>query len=433
MSFQKKSGWIVSFILIMIPALIWLFISPLADRFSTFSSILTSLGQISGLTGLAMFAVTLILMSRIKFLEKHFAGLEEMYNAHHLLGGISLILLLFHPLFLAGKYFLFSPYYAALFLLPSSDWGINFGIFALLLMILLLVLTFFTKLIYETWKLTHKFLGLAFVLGSLHAFLVPSDISRNLVLKLYILILVIISLLIFFYRSLLNRWLVKKYKYIVDSVDQLGENTIEISFSPQNEVMDYQPGQFVFIEFYQKGIPVQTHPFSISSAPSPRQLKIALKYLGDYTSKLKQLKPQAIAKIEGPFGVFSHQSVANKKQVWIGGGIGITPFLSMARSLLDDKEYSIDLFYCAKNESEAVLLPELKKISQQNKNIRLISYQSAKQDHLTAKKISELIADLSQKDIFICGPSAMMKSLKKQLIRQGIQPNKIHTEEFQLY
>ena len=147
--------------------------------------------------------------------------------------------------------------------------------------------------------------------------------------------------------------------------------------SPVNQKMDYKPGQFVFIRFLLSGVkelPSEWHPFSISSAPGEDKLAISVKALGDYTNALPKLKQGCIVEIEGAYGKFTYTNFKNRDQIWIAGGIGVTPFTSMAKSLPDDG-YSIDLYYSVKSETELVDWEILSGIAQAKKGkFRLIPF-----------------------------------------------------------
>jgi predicted ferric reductase len=424
-------GWIAFIVLSLLPIIFWSFSKPISTRFVSSTTTLTSLGQLTGLVGMAMFALTLILSSRLKFLENYFGGLNKVYIAHHIFGSIAFILLLFHPLILAGKFAQVSKKSVVLFLLPASNWSINFGIIALFLMVISLVLTFFIKLPYQIWKFSHKFLGLAFFFAALHSFFIPSDISRNPILRIYMLALVGMGMIAFIYRAILAKFFAKYFEYSVEEVKILAENVVEIIMSPKGKRINFTPGQFVFVSFVDNNISAESHPFSISSGVSEKNLRLTIKSLGDYTSQLRNLRPGALAKIEGPFGKFSYQNVENKNQIWIAGGIGVTPFLSMARSL-ENAEYKIDLYYCVNNEKEAIFFEELLKISQQNPNFRIISFYAEKQGFIKAEFIQKISGDLNSKEIFLCGPPAMMKSLKEQFLKLKVSRKNIHSEEFRL-
>ncbi|MCX6721648.1 MAG: ferric reductase-like transmembrane domain-containing protein, partial [Candidatus Staskawiczbacteria bacterium] len=162
--FLNNSGWWILSALTFLPILFWIFEIPLSFRFSSLSLTTRNIGDITGLCGMAAFSLVMILSARLKFFEKFFNGINESYTAHHVFGGLALCLLLFHPLFLAYNYLSISFRAAALFLLPSADnWAQNFGTIGLFVMIITLVITFYTKLKYQIWKFTHKFLGLAFI------------------------------------------------------------------------------------------------------------------------------------------------------------------------------------------------------------------------------------------------------------------------------
>ncbi len=441
MAKRKASlGLLLVISLSLLPVIRWAMLQPLSGRFASISSTLLSFGQIAGLAGMAMFALVLVLSARLKFLEDFFGGLNGVYYAHHLFGAVSFILLLFHPVTLAGSYAVFSLKSAAILLIPFNDWPTTFGITALLLMIVFLVLTFFVKLEYQKWNLTHKFLGLAFFFAGLHAFLIPSDVSRDFLLRAYILGLAGVGLAAYTYWTLLSRWLAKKSAYTVRSVSRLGDAVIEVEMTPDNEseALKHAPGQFVFVSFAQAGISPESHPFSVTSAPGGSSLTIGVKALGDYTNALPNLSAGTKARVQGPFGRFTPQNAEQgKKQLWIAGGIGVTPFISMARNLDNPStagesggSRDIDFYYCANNRDEAVYLDELQKISSRHANLKVITQWAGTQGYLNAAAVEKTSGAAADKEIFICGPPGMMKSLKSQFRKQGTPAAQIHTEDF---
>ena len=135
--------------------------------------------------------------------------------------------------------------------------------------------------------------------------------------------------------------------------------------TPVARPLEFQSGQFLYATFQQDGIPHESHPFTISSAPG-RELRIAVKRFGDFTSLLMQLRPGARAQLEGPFGSFRLIGDPAHTQTWIAGGIGITPFLSWARSL--DHPIPIDLYYCTPGAEQAHFLAELFDIADRSRH-----------------------------------------------------------------
>ena len=99
------------------------------------------------------------------------------------------------------------------------------------------------------------------------------------------------------------------------------------------------------------GIIGETHPFSIASSPSEDKVRMYIKSLGDFTTSLKNLKVGAIAEIEGAYGKFTYTNFGTAPQIWIAGGIGVTPFLSMARSY-DSLSPAVDFVYSVVSRTE---------------------------------------------------------------------------------
>ncbi|MBI2053833.1 MAG: ferric reductase-like transmembrane domain-containing protein [Candidatus Staskawiczbacteria bacterium] len=424
---------IVVFFVIM-PIALWLFSAPFSSRFGNLEQNLTSLGRVLGLVGMSLFSLNFILSARSRFLDNIFFGLNEAYKAHHIIGAIAFILVMFHPLALAGSYAVVSLQ-AALYFFWPFDKGpeIIFGSVALVLMTILLVMTFYLRPRYDIWKITHKFLSLAFVFAFLHLIYIKSDVYYNPFLRAYMILISFLGMAAIIYQQFLRKIFVKSFQYRVVLAKPVNPVVTELVLSPIKEKITHIAGQFIYLKFDNPKIGKEQHPFTIASSPNEKNLKIAVKKLGDYTEKLPLLKNQDAVFIEGPYGRFSYLLYPEKNQVWIAGGIGITPFLSMARDLnVKNLDYSIDLFYSVKDEKEAVFIDELYDISLKNPRFKARQFISQTQGLLTAESVQKISGQVSGKEIFICGPASMMESLRRQFLAMGVKNNKIHTEEFAL-
>lgn len=450
--FRLISGWTIITGLSVVPVLLWATTNNYFSAFSGFYGSVSSLGELAGLIGIIMYALNFVLATRLKFLEYWFGGMNRVYVAHHIWGGLALVMLSLHPLFLMLRSITSSARESALLVIPHNltpvgalfdkntvehylvlqQWAVFFGIIAFIGLVLLMILTFFVKLPYSLWLFTHKFLGLAFFFAGLHVLFVNSDTSISSPLKWYILGAVTIGLAAYVYRSLLDNILVRKYRYAVESVKVHSGNVTRIKLKPTGVPLSHRPGQFIFIRFIgAETIKAEWHPFSVSSAPKDKYIELSVKAVGDFTKSLKKITPGTIAEIEGAYGQFSYVNYQNKNHIWVAGGIGITPFLSMAKTLPAYKDYKIDLYYCVTKQSELIDSDELAKVAAIGQNhFRVIPYIANEHGSITADIIRKKSHGLEGKEIFICGPPPMMKSLRKQFIENGVPPKTIHTEEF---
>lgn len=431
---KSRLGLIILLVLVVLPLIPWLFMHPLSFRFGDSFMSMTSIGQITALLGITLFAVTLVLSARLPIFEDYLGSLDRVYRIHHYLGTISFTFLIIHPLVLAVRLVPVSVVDAAKFLLPGGDWALNFGLLALLLMMSLLTVTFFARWRYKFLRFAHQILGFAFFFGALHAFLIPSDMSTNVFLQYYVLGLSALAIIMYAYRSLFGTAMVKKFIYRVEQVNNLGSGIVEIVMTSEDKKMHYTPGQFLFVSFRDGGIDREVHPFSISSSPTEEKLRIAIKALGDWTTDVQNLNVGSIAEIEGPYGSFSYLKGEYQKQVWVAGGIGVTPFVNMARNLRVNHRpgLQVDFYYTTKTDQEMVFRDELSEIALACPGLRFIPFVADRFGYLTAKVIQDTTGDLANTDIFVCGPPPMMNSLKSQFLAAKIPKHLIHMEEFKL-
>lgn len=380
------------------------------------------LSQMSSLLGGVLLAITFGLSSRINWLEDWFGGLDKVYRKHHLLGGIAFSLLMAHPMLLAVKA-LITRGNGLLYLLPSTLLPYNLGVMALYGLMALLIFTLIIKLPYHSWLKTHQLMGLIALAAFGHILLIDSDVSRFWPLKLWLLAWMSLALAAVAYRKSLVYNPKMKFEYVVSKIKKIGQ-VMEISLEAKNKEIKFRQGQFVFVSFKNKAVGEESHPFSIASPPSEKEIRLGIKMGGDYTNRLTKLNLGDVTEVVGPYGKMGQAFDGAKKVVMVAGGIGITPFLSMLGS---NKE--ITLFYSMR-ERAGYADDRLTKIKMSN--FAYFPIYTSEGQRLTGNFIKEKIGDFADWTCLICGPEAMMVDIQNQLISLGVDKANIYYENFYL-
>lgn len=385
--------------------------------------------QVAAWAGFALFALTFVLSARFKWLEDYFGGLDKMYHLHHTMGKTALLLLLIHPVMLALRWIPEDTERLLWYLFPvHRQFEINLGSWALWGLILLMIITIVIRIPYDKWKISHKFIGFFFILGVAHIYFIDLSFSTNPALMIYVSVFSIAGITAWVYKSIIFDFVVKKSRYQVVKVDRLNDKVIEVVLKPMDGVLRFIPGQFYFFSFRAPGISRESHPYTVCDMTKEGDITIMVKALGDYTKQLhSELKTGATALLEGPYGRFDYRR-GKQDQVWIGGGVGIAPFISWANDLKRQNrtDLNINLYYCVNSESEATHLHLFKELENQIDSFKV---------HLIRADVEGFfdpgaIHSISDKDIYICGPGEMRKSLLPGFAKRGVPKNSIHFEDF---
>jgi predicted ferric reductase len=383
------------------------------------------LAQISGLLGFLLLAWSYVLAVRHKFLEKLWGGLDKVYKIHHIVGGISFLLLLYHPIFLIINSLPTNN--LVLYLLPITSLPYSLGIISLYLMILLIILTIFINMPYAFWKWTHEWMGLVVILGGLHSLLIFSDTSRFLLLKIWIILWGFSAFAAFVYKRFLYYWFLPKKNYKLMSVVKDGEIFI-VTLSPKDakKAIAISAGQYAFLSVPGQEFKREEHPFSLLRSENG-VIQFGIKAFGSWTNYLSELPAGIDITVRGPFGKFGESARLIKEMVWIAGGIGITPFVSMAQNL--DPSQKVTIYHSIKNTCSPYISRIMQFFVEQNPNLKWIEHDS-KEGRLTAEMIFDQINPSANTSYYLCGSFPMMESFNEQLIKKGVSKKKIIFEDF---
>lgn len=382
--------------------------------------------QILGILGFMGISWASLLSIRHAVLEELFGGLDKTYRIHHLLGGSAFILIINHPLLLIIDSLPSNT--LKTYLLPGPTISYTLGVLALYVLLILLILTLFINLPYKLWKLTHEWMGVVILLAGLHAYLVPSALANFLPLKIWIISWGVAALAGYIYKRFGYYRLSAGANYRVEQITREGETVIaRLVHDGVGRPLNFVPGQFAFFALPDK--PRDEHPFSILSQVRER-IAIGFKLSGQFTHKAGELKEGAIVKVHGPFGTFGQILESAKEMVWVAGGIGITPFATMAMGIRPDQR--VTFFYTSRVEGPVILTRAFGRFAQMTPNFQMVEHITEKAGHLTAQVIQNTVQLTSKTYVLLCGPKPMMEELTEQLVSIGIKRKRIIYEDFSL-
>lgn len=392
-----------------------------------------ALSQITSLWALTLFAIVLLISARSRAVEKLYGGLDKSYRMHGSLAKIALALALAHLLFLVAHHWGDEVQVRSLFV-PGDFWPKNLGIAGLYLLAVLVAITVFRFQSYQPWLAMHKLTGLGFLLGGIHALGAHSDIRAYEPLREWAVFLIVVGGLAWIYKSLLYPLVAQRYAYRVDAVRTLGAGISELELWPISRRMNYEPGEFAFISVTGRAdIPAELHPFSISSTPARSGLRFSYKEAGDYTRLLREVKPGDTVQVFGPYGEFtSYMLYEFKRQIWIAGGIGVTPFLSMlAYEARNEDVKDVWLFYSTNTAAESVYHAEIEQTAATTSDrFHYVQHLRERDGLLTAEAVCRRVGDLQGYAVLLCGPPVMMREMKRQFMALGVPASRIFFEDF---
>lgn len=393
------------------------------------------LSQILSLFGVVLLAVSYLMVSRVRFMEKVFGGLDKVYKNHSLISKVAFVFILAHPLLLIPQFLMTGENVWSLFVPGIDTWAKTAGITALYGYIILIALAMSKKIPYHIWKHIHSLMGVPFIIAAYHVFNASSDVARFVPLQFWMGLCFVVGVGSYVYKTLLYEYIGPKFEYEVIRNKLVMDGVYELVLRPVKTKINFEPGEFAFISVPGHAeIPKEHHPFSISSSPGSNELRFVYKVFGDYTEKLTRLEEGKVINIFGPYGEFtSHMYDFHKKQIWIGAGVGVTPFLSMLHheSQNDDRK-NIKFYHCVKSEDELIYDGEINELAQKaDDNFTYRKHFSVNEGYLTGDLLEKEVGkDLSEYAVMMCGPNKMMISLKADLMKRGVPEDQIYYEEF---
>ena len=405
--------------------------------------------QLSGVLAMGAMSVAMVLATRPLWLERRLDGLDKMYRLHKWLGIAALVAGVTHWWLAQGTKWMVGwgwlqrpqrgprqPIADPLLAWMQSQRGLaeNMGEWAFYGAALLIVLALIQRFPYRLFAKTHKLLALAYLVLAWHAaILIKTDYWTQPVgwlMALLVVAGVVSAVLVLLGRVGAAR---KAHGQIVDLQYFEPLQVLRTTIALPQGWHGHAPGQFAFVT--SDGAE-GAHPYTIASAWDERQRQITFvtKALGDHTARLHQrLRAGQTVTVEGPYGCFDFDDTA-PRQVWIGGGIGITPFIARMKHRAQQRAeghaptQAVDLFHTTRDEDPAALA--LLRADAQAADVRLHLLVDARDGLLTPERIAAAVPDWPSASFWFCGPTGFGQALRAAFTAQGLPSARFHQELF---
>lgn len=294
---------------------------------------------------------------------------------------------------------------------------------------------------YEAWRLMHG-LGAVLIAGMVthHAFDAGRYSSDPLLAGFWIL-LVAAAFGSFLYIYAIAPALESRRPYEVISVRKLALKTWELTIrARKGSALDFEAGQFAWLNLGHSPFSPHENPFSISSVPARRpDVQFVIKEMGDRTSRIGEVAPGTVAYLDGPYGNLILKRRKGEGIALIAGGVGIAPLLAIARQLRAENDpRPLILVYGNRVADQIVYKAELNRLARRAKTqvIHVVSEPKRGWKGLTGQVDRATIETIFSFDgapqwlYLVCGPPPMLDAVEDALIGIGVPAGQIVSERF---
>lgn len=394
--------------------------------------------KLSGLLAVGLMSLIMVLATRPVWLEKPLGGMDRIYQTHKWAGILAGIAVLIHwgadeagglIKGLIGSGGKVSREHGSELYESLLDLGKEMGEWALYPLLILIALTLLKRFPFKPWRVLHRAMPVLYLMGALHGLMLAPLTWWQQPVGWALALLVaagswgaVLSLL----GRIGKR---RQYRGEILQVEEPAPGLTRLTCRIEPRWPGHRPGQFAFLTLHDRE---GSHPFTIASAPrEDGSLCFAIKALGDYTRDLaSRLEAGQHVTVEGPYGCFDFQG--EKPQVWIAGGVGVTPFLAGLEALHHAPGTAVSLHYCCRDSRNDPFVPQLQRLCADLPGVRLHIHDTPREGPLTVARLAQLEPGLAGSDIWFCGPAGFARSLKQGLRTQGLDQVCLHQEAFEM-
>lgn len=427
---------------------LWLLADTFLPEPFTYFSFRSVFVQYTGIIAIGAMSAAMLLAIRPIWPEPYLGGLDKMYRLHKWLGITALVVGLLHWWWAKGTKWIVGWGWLTRperrlggdqVLGPLESWLRSqrgfaefAGEWAFYAAVVLIVLALWKRFPYHWFARTHKWIAVAYLILVYHAVILikTSYWSEPIGWVTGALMLAgTVAALLALFRQI--------------GVGRVANGIIEqLTYYPELRVLEtavrmsddrwkgHQAGQFAFVTSNKAE---GAHPYTIASAWQPRDQRIVFitKALGDHTGRLHEtLKVGMPVSVEGPYGCFTFND-QQPRQIWIGAGIGITPFIARMKQLARSPSPQEIVLFHPTTEFEQAAIDKLA-ADAKAADVRLHVLVDAKDGLLDADRIRAAVPDWRSASIWFCGPPRFAEALRNDFVAHGLDASKFHQELFQM-
>ncbi|MET9584222.1 ferric reductase-like transmembrane domain-containing protein [Streptomyces sp. NPDC006539] len=285
---------------------------------------------------------------------------------------------------------------------------------------------------HETWRAVHLLAYSAAALAFAHQLVGPDIAGSVLAAWVWAMLHATVAVLLLWYRGVVPLRQALRHSLRVLDVRREGPDVVSVVVQGIGLAeLRAEPGQFFRWRFLQGRLWRTALPFSLSAPVRDDTLRITVKAIGDHTRRIRRLKPGTRVLATGPFGAMTAHRRTRRKVLLIAGGVGITPMRALFETLPGGPG-DITLLYRANNAAQLVLREELEAIARTRQAglHYLLGPSDASFDPLAPQALRNLLPDLAEYDVYLCGPPGMADAATAALTRAGVPAEHIHSENF---
>ncbi|MGE4373148.1 MAG: ferric reductase-like transmembrane domain-containing protein [Xanthobacter sp.] len=438
---------------LLLLSLLWLWADPAVFEASGYFPLRGFAIQYTGILAMGVMSLGMILALRPRWPERRLGGLDKMYRLHKWLGITALVVAIMHWIWAQGTKWavgwgwlvrpprgarapIENPVEAALSTWrgTAESWG-EWTFYAVLVLLTLALVKWFP---YRLFYKTHRLLALTYLILVFHTVVLMKYAYWSTPIG-WVMALLLAGGTYGAIITLIRR--VGASRQVEGTLVSLthfpGVRALESVISLPQGWPGHRPGQFAFaLSDSSEG----AHPYTIASSwnDAERCITFITKGLGDHTNHLpEKLKVGQKVRIEGPYGCFTFDD-NRPRQIWIGAGIGITPFIARMKHMALQAHapdwptgQQIDLFHTTGDVDKAGL--ELLVEDARKANVRLHLLISGRDGRLNGEKIRTEVPHWQEASLWFCGPVGFGTALRQDFAAHGLPVDqRFHQELFEM-